>query len=146
MRRLPFFLDKSMKRLFLATIVKWADSSVKNWQNLPITLMNFSEYLLNLAEFVWIDSESQFRIQLNTTSFFWIYLNVVCWNMTKYFRQIFRKIQNMKFSWTFLNCSKILQQQYEPMHVCAEVLWPSQPNGVMQSTVSLPNDTFTGQA
>ena len=30
--------------------------------------------------------------------------------------------------------------------VCVEVLWPSQPNGVMSSTVSLPNHRFTGQA
>ena len=30
--------------------------------------------------------------------------------------------------------------------VCAEVLWPSQPNGVMSSIVSLPNHTFIGQA
>ena len=30
--------------------------------------------------------------------------------------------------------------------VCVEVLQPSQPNGVMSSTVSLPNHTFTGQA
>ena len=30
--------------------------------------------------------------------------------------------------------------------VCVEVLWPSQPNGVMSSAVSLPNHTFTGQA
>ena len=29
---------------------------------------------------------------------------------------------------------------------CVEVLWPSQPNGVMSSAVSLPNHTFTGQA
>ena len=29
--------------------------------------------------------------------------------------------------------------------VCVEVLWPSQPNGVMLSAVSLPNHTFTGQ-
>ena len=27
-----------------------------------------------------------------------------------------------------------------------EALWPSQPNGVMLSVVSLPNHTFTGQA
>ena len=27
-----------------------------------------------------------------------------------------------------------------------EVLWPSQPNGVMSSVVCLPNYTFTGQA
>ena len=30
--------------------------------------------------------------------------------------------------------------------VCVEVLRPSQPNGVMSRTVSLPNHTFTGQA
>ena len=29
---------------------------------------------------------------------------------------------------------------------CLEVLWPSQPNGVMSSAVSLSNHTFTGQA
>ena len=29
--------------------------------------------------------------------------------------------------------------------VCVEVLWPSQPNGVMSSAVILPNHTFTGQ-
>ena len=28
------------------------------------------------------------------------------------------------------------------MFVCLEVLWPSQPNGVMMSTVILPNHTF----
>ena len=32
------------------------------------------------------------------------------------------------------------------MFACVEVLWPSQPNGVMPSAVSLPNHTFTGQA
>ena len=30
--------------------------------------------------------------------------------------------------------------------VCVEVLRPSQPNGVISSTVSLPNHTFTGQS
>ena len=30
--------------------------------------------------------------------------------------------------------------------ICVKVLGPSQPNGVMPSTVSLPNHTFTGQA
>ena len=30
--------------------------------------------------------------------------------------------------------------------VCAEVLRPSQPKGVMSSTVNLPNHTFTEQA
>ena len=32
------------------------------------------------------------------------------------------------------------------LFVCVEVLRPSQPNGVMLSVVSLPNNTFTGQA
>ena len=32
------------------------------------------------------------------------------------------------------------------LFVCVEVLQPRQPNGVMSSTVSLPNHTFTGQA
>ena len=32
------------------------------------------------------------------------------------------------------------------LFVCVEVLWPSQPNGVMLSAVSLPNHTFTRQA
>ena len=36
--------------------------------------------------------------------------------------------------------------QFIPMFVCAEVLRPSQPNGVMSSVVSLPNHMFTGQA
>ena len=32
------------------------------------------------------------------------------------------------------------------LFVCVEVLRPSQPNGVMSSTVNLPSHTFTGQA
>ena len=32
----------------------------------------------------------------------------------------------------------------EYLFVCVEVLWPSQPNGVMSSAVSLPNHIFTG--
>ena len=31
------------------------------------------------------------------------------------------------------------------MFVCVEVLPPSQPKGVMSSSVSLPNHMFTGQ-
>ena len=42
------------------------------------------------------------------------------------------------------NIQKVLHKQ--SLFVCVEVLWPSQPNGVMSSTVSLPNQTFTGQA
>ena len=32
------------------------------------------------------------------------------------------------------------------LFVCVEVLWPSQPNGVISIVVSLPYHTFTGQA
>ena len=32
------------------------------------------------------------------------------------------------------------------LFVCVAVLWPSQPNGIVSSAVSLPNHTFTGQA
>ena len=31
------------------------------------------------------------------------------------------------------------------MFVCVEVLWPSQPSGVMLSMVSLPNHTLLGR-
>ena len=31
------------------------------------------------------------------------------------------------------------------LFVCVEVLWPSQPNGLVSSAVNLPNHTFTGQ-
>ena len=34
----------------------------------------------------------------------------------------------------------------DPDFVCVEVLQPSQPNGIMSSSVSLPNHTFIGQA
>ena len=39
-----------------------------------------------------------------------------------------------------------VDQFYVCLFVCVEVLQPSQPNGVMSSTVSLPNHMFTGQA
>ena len=39
-----------------------------------------------------------------------------------------------------------LIKQFVTKFVCVEVLWPSQPNGVMSSAVSLSNHTFTGQA
>ena len=42
----------------------------------------------------------------------------------------------MKSLWNFL---------MGHLFVCVEVLWPSQPNRVMSSAVSLPNHTFTGQ-
>ena len=41
---------------------------------------------------------------------------------------------------------KVFPIQMRSLFVCVEVLWPSQPNGVMSSAVSLPNHTFTGQA
>ena len=47
-----------------------------------------------------------------------------------------------KIQWWFSYLSTI---RYV-MFVCVKVLWPSQPNGVMSSAVSLPNHTFTGQA
>ena len=41
---------------------------------------------------------------------------------------------------------KQVQDKESQLFVCVEVLWPSQPDGVMSSAVSLPNHTFTGQA
>ena len=43
------------------------------------------------------------------------------------------------------NCAKLCENLYKDF-VCVEVLWPSQPYGVMSSMVSLPKRTFTGQA
>ena len=40
---------------------------------------------------------------------------------------------------------KTQQLQIKGSFICVEVSWPSQPNGVMSSAVSLPNHTFTGQ-
>ena len=34
----------------------------------------------------------------------------------------------------------------QSLFICVEVLWSSQPIGVMSSAVILPNHTFTGQA
>ena len=42
--------------------------------------------------------------------------------------------------------SALLAQVSVCLFVCVEVLWPSQPDGVMSSAVSLPNHMFTGQA
>ena len=39
-----------------------------------------------------------------------------------------------------------LEPWWVVLFVCVEVLWPSQPNGVISSVISLPNHTFTGQA
>ena len=41
-------------------------------------------------------------------------------------------------------CKTVLIYTY--LFVCVEVLRPSQPNGVMLSTVRVPSHTFTGQA
>ena len=45
-----------------------------------------------------------------------------------------------------LHLYEVLSKYLKQFFVCVEVLWPSQPNGVMSSAVSLPNHTFTGQA
>ena len=48
-----------------------------------------------------------------------------------------------------LHIGKVSQKylkEFLELFVCVEVLWPSQPNGVMSSAVSLPNHMFTGQA
>ena len=44
--------------------------------------------------------------------------------------------------------SSLLPSSYQVclQFICVKVLGPSQPNGVMPSTVSLPNHMFTGQA
>ena len=48
----------------------------------------------------------------------------------------------------FLSFKSVDQNSFSVriLFVCVEVLWPSQPNGVMSSAVSLPNHTFPGQA
>ena len=49
--------------------------------------------------------------------------------------------------WTYYSLHCLPQQFLNTStgFVCVEVLWPSQPNGVMSSVVNLPNHTFTGQ-
>ena len=49
------------------------------------------------------------------------------------------------YNMLFMDNWKEISQTYYRI-VCVEVLWPSQPNGVMSSVVSFPNHTFTGQA
>ena len=51
------------------------------------------------------------------------------------------KLQDTRF---FTICANIVDS--DSLFVCFEVLRPSQPNGVMLSTVSLPSHMFTGQA
>ena len=48
-----------------------------------------------------------------------------------------------KYSHTLLT---VKQENLSGWYVCVEVLQPSQPNGIMSSTISLPNHMFTGQA
>ena len=45
-----------------------------------------------------------------------------------------------------MNLTEMLKMKIWLILICVEVLWPSQPNGVMSSAVSSPNHTFTGQA
>ena len=67
--------------------------------------------------------------------------------------------KTMRFKWTsdcqnaFNKLKAILRSKpvllapnFDKEFVCVEVLRPSQPNGVMSSTVSLPSHMFTGQA
>ena len=51
-------------------------------------------------------------------------------------RMTMERPQNSRLKLVAFNC----------LFVCVEVLWHSQPNGVMSSAVSLPNHMFTGQA
>ena len=44
------------------------------------------------------------------------------------------------------NCPFWIGEREKFLFVCVEVLRPSQPSGVTSSTVSLPNQSFTGQA
>ena len=47
----------------------------------------------------------------------------------------------------YIYCDTLLgRDQFVCSFVCVEVLRPSQPNGMMSSAASLPNQTFTGQA
>ena len=43
-------------------------------------------------------------------------------------------------------CDQKVSDQNVCLFVCVEVLWPSQPNGVMSSAVILPSNKFTGKA
>ena len=73
---------------------------------------------------------------------------MICWHMDV--KEVKRIVSNFRDSYfshlclyetgAFCPCEKLLS------FVCVEVLRPSQPSGVMSSTVSLPNHTFTGQA
>ena len=66
------------------------------------------------------------------------------------FKVIFIYLTNHYFEMstdkTYLWTRHFLLAYTEVFFVCVEVLWPSQPSGVMSSAVSLPNHTFTGQA
>ena len=53
---------------------------------------------------------------------------------------------NESFQQNHTKKSKNSDCSFVSSFVCVEVLWPSQPNGVMSSAVSLPNHTFIGQA
>ena len=41
-----------MKRLYPAIILSWADKSVKNWQNLPISNIKFGENPLTFTQVI----------------------------------------------------------------------------------------------
>ena len=60
-----------------------------------------------------------------------------------FMRSIFNHVYAILFS-DFLFKSVYCEYLFD--FVCVEVLRPSQPNGVLSSTVSLSNHTVTGQA
>ena len=67
------------------------------------------------------------------------------WRNKKNINTFWRKMGSYLELWNIL--FKILGHSMKLcLFVCVEVLRPSQPNGVMSSTVNLPNHTFTGQA
>ena len=61
-------------------------------------------------------------------------------------KNIYVSWQNQNMLWVLNNIFFCLGNSGDYQFVCVEVLRPSQLNGVMLSTVSLPNHTFTVQA
>ena len=65
--------------------------------------------------------------------------------MAKKLLQMFPKYDKKQFA-NVVTGDEAWVHYFVCLFVCVEVFWPSQPNGVMSSAVSLPNHTFTGQA
>ena len=61
------------------------------------------------------------------------------------FLSFFYKWENIQdFLFNFMHTKLFRKAIYSKRKDCIEVLWPSQPNGVMSSAISLPNHSFTG--